>query len=238
MRSGYKYFAEMHANREVRAGDRSILDEYALQAFGGDSLAEKLARELAHESAIPIKELFESFEFYARVRKWVRAPNMADLCCGHGLTGVLFALFDRKVDRVVLIDQVRPPSFDKVRAAAIRVGPWVEEKLEYREGKLKREVERLEPGTSILGVHACGLRTDQCIDAALRLRSKVAVMPCCYPAAHCSAPATLIQHLGVERAFDIDRTYRLERAGYRVRWDAIPDEITPMSRVLVGLPLE
>jgi len=236
MRTGYKFFAQLHESGAVRAGDRSTLDERALGSFAGDSLQDKLACELARERAIPIKELFESFEFFARVRKLVRAPRMADLCAGHGLTGILFALFERSVESVVAIDRTRPPSYDRVLRAAIRVGPWVEEKLDYREGKLSRETEHLEAGTSILGVHACGLRTDQCLTAALALRSKVAVMPCCYPEAHCSAPPTLVQHLGLAQAFDVDRTYRLERAGYEVRWDAIPDEITPMSRVLVGVP--
>ena len=236
MRAGYKFFAQLHESGAVRANDRSTLDEHALASFGSDSLADKLSRELARERALPIKELFESFEFFARVRKLIRAPQMADLCAGHGLTGVLFALYERSVERVILIDRCRPPSFDRVLAAAVRVGPWVAKKLEYREGKLKHEVARLERGTAIVGVHACGLRTDQCLTAALELRSKVAVMPCCYPEAHCSAPPTLIQHLGVEQAFDIDRTYRLRAAGYDVRWDAIPSEITPMSRVLVGVP--
>ena len=61
-------------------------------------------------------------------------------------------------------------------------------------------------------------------------------MPCCYPDAHCSAPATLVQHLGGALAFDVDRTYRLVAAGYRVRWDGIPTEITPMARILIGTP--
>ena len=236
MRTGYKFFAQLHKSGSFRAGDRSILGERAIEAFGSDSLADKLGRELAREKAIPIKELFESFEFFARVRKFVRATRMADLCAGHGLTGILFALFERSVEQVALIDRSRPQSFDAVLRAAARVGPWVLDKVEYREGKLKNEAEGLHPGTSILGVHACGLRTDECIAIALRLGSRLAVMPCCYPEAYCSAPPTLVQHLGVERAFDIDRTYRLSQMGYQVRWDAIPSEISPMSRILVGIP--
>ena len=42
--------------------------------------------------------------------------------------------------------------------------------------------------------------------------------------------------LGAPLAFDVDRTYRLERAGYHVRWDAIPEAITPMNRLLVAWP--
>ena len=36
--------------------------------------------------------------------------------------------------------------------------------------------------------------------------------------------------LGEDVAYDVDRTYTMERAGYRVRWREIPAEITPMNR--------
>ena len=68
----------------------------------------RLARALAARSAINLKEWLESFEFFARTRKHVRADVVADLCCGHGLTGLLFAIFDKKVQRVLLVDARRP----------------------------------------------------------------------------------------------------------------------------------
>lgn len=171
------------------------------------------------------------------MRRRVAPRAVADLCAGHGLTGVLFALFERRVERVVLVDRRRPQSFERVLAAARRVGPWVEDKVRYRETRIRDVAEELEPGTAVVAVHACGLRTDHAIGVALALRGPVAVMPCCYPEARCPAPAAVVARLGAPLAFDVDRTYRLERAGYRVRWDEIPSEITPMARVLVARPL-
>ncbi len=232
----YKSLRQFNRVPPTCAGARSTLDERSLGHFTGDTLIDRLARALARERALPVKELFESCEFFERVRRRVRGPLVADLCAGHGLTGVLFALFERRVERVVLVDRRRPPSFDRVLRAAQSVGPWVADKVVYREQRLRDAADSLEPGTSVVAVHACGLRTDIAIDVALALTSAVGVMPCCYPAARCTAPPTLVDRLGAPLAFDIDRTYRLERAGYRIRWDAIPEDITPMGRVLVAWP--
>jgi len=212
----------------------SIKPHIAERHFNSDSLPDRFVRELAQQHALPTKEILESFEFFARVRKHVRAPQMTDLCCGHGLTGILFALFERSVEHVLLIDQTQPPSHAKVLDAAIRVGPWVANKVRYQTTRMKDVGDHLEAQASVIGVHACGTLTDRCIDAALATGGAVALMPCCYPDRGCKAPAALQLSLGTRLAFDIDRTYRLQNAGYHVRWDAIPEEITPMNRVLIG----
>jgi len=225
------------------AGSRSALDERAAAAFDRDDLTHRLVRALARERALPIKELAESFELFARVRRRVRAAHVVDLCAGHGLTGILFALFERRVERVTLLDQRCPPSHARVRAAVARVAPWVAPKLVYRRAKLRdasgvllEEAARA-PGAraALVAVHACGARTDRVIDLALELGGAVAVMPCCYSAAACAAPVALREHLGLELATDVERTYRLERAGFHVRWSSVPDAITPMNRVLTAV---
>ena len=42
-------------------------------------------------------------------------------------------------------------------------------------------------------------------------------MPRCYPYDNCPALATVQKSVGVEQAYDVDRTYRLEMAGDKVR---------------------
>ncbi len=212
----------------------SIKPHLAERHFNSDSLPDRFVHELAKQHALPTKEILESFEFFVRVRKHVRAPQMADLCCGHGLTGILFALFERSVERVLLIDQTQPATHIKALDAAIRVGPWVADKVRYQTARMKDVGEHLEAQTSVIGIHACGTLTDRCIDAALATGGHVALKPCCYPDRGCDAPAALQLSLGTRLAFDIDRTYRLQNAGYHVRWDAIPAEITPMNLVLIG----
>ena len=48
---------------------------------------------------------------------------VADLCCGHGLAGLLFAIFEREVERVHLVDRERPASADLILQAAADVAP-------------------------------------------------------------------------------------------------------------------
>jgi len=212
----------------------SISSNIADRHFASDSLQDRLVRELGRGHVLPVKEILESFEFFERVRRHVRAPCVTDLCCGHGLTGILFALFERAVERVVLVDRQEPPSYGKVLACAIRLGPWVADKVRFEKLKMKNVEENLEPSASIIATHACGVLTDRCIDCALAVKGAIALMPCCYPTGRCDAPAAIQLALGTNLAFDIHRTYRLEAAGYHVRWNSIPEEITPMNRVLIG----
>lgn len=202
--------------------------------FPGDYLSSVFARAMCARRAMPFKEVLESFEFYACVRKKIKAAQVADLCCGHGLVGILFAMFERDVERVVLLDQVRPPSFDQVMAAAQSVAPWTEGKVHYIEGPLKGALDHVEQGTAILGVHACGKKTDHCIAHAIEISGPIALLPCCRRHRPHPAPDCLKQALGADVAIDVDRTYTLHQAGYHVRWDQIPQSITNHSRVLVG----
>ena len=232
----FKSFRQLNAE-EVTSwmSSRSGLDgSIATQFFTQDNLHDRLVRALAVEGVLPIKEVLESFEFFERIRKEMRSPNMADLCCGHGLVGILFAVFERCVDRVVLIDAQEPPSHKKTLACIAAVCPWIRDKLSYRTARIDVAPELLEPGTTVVSTHACGKLTDYCLEVAIRLNGKVAVMPCCYPKRACPAPEAVRRSLGHELGFDIDRTYRLEKAGYHVRWTAIPRPITPMNRIIIG----
>ena len=203
--------------------------------FPTNSLADRFARALSARQAIDIKEYCESFEFFTRTRRHLRQSTVADLCCGHGLTGILYAIFEREVERVDLVDRIRPRSFSRVFEAAQSVAPWVSQKVVFHEMAMSQ----YDPGpaTSLLGVHACGLRTDRCISLALERRLPVAVMPCCYsPTGYGPRDRVFDESLGVALAIDIDRTYALRNAEYSVRWKAIPRAVTPMNRIILGLP--
>lgn len=215
---------------------KARIDQRANECFDSESLPDRFVRALAARRALPIKEIFESFEFFERVRRRLRALEVADLCCGHGLTGVLFALFSRHTERVTLVDRRRPLSHALVLAAAAEVAPWVPKKVRYLERPLREAAVELSKGCSVVAVHACGKRTDASLEIAAQLRAKVAVMPCCYFDTARGAPQAVVEALGNELATDVHRSYRLERAGYQVQWSAIPAAITPKRRILIGLP--
>jgi hypothetical protein len=221
-----------HAGMEGLARSRSAMGGSTLRYFQSDSLADRIVRALGERHALPVKEIVESFEFFERVRHDLRRACVVDLLAGHGLTGALFAVYERVVERVVLLDQRRPASFMALVAALETVAPWAVEKLEYHERPL-RQAEL--PPASLLAVHACGPRTDTCLDLAVERRLPIAVMPCCYPDSR-PLPPGLGEALGVPTATDVDRTYRLRAQGYAVRWTAIPAAVTPMNRILIAHP--
>lgn len=218
------------------SGSRSRIDARAARLFEGDALHYRLVRALGRRRALPIKEVVEAFEFHERVRRRVRAPELVDMCCGHGLAGMLFALLDREVERVTLLDKRRPASFAAVYDAVVEVGPWVADTVRYVEAPLSRASGKLGPGCTVVAIHACGGRTDRCLEAAVAVGGRAAVMPCCYFGTSDRAPRALRAALGAELASDIDRTYRLESQGYRVAWSAIPRSVTPMCRILIAEP--
>ncbi|MDG1478212.1 MAG: hypothetical protein P8R54_01410 [Myxococcota bacterium] len=218
------------------SGLRVPLSDELSKHFSAERHIDRFALALAARRAVPIKELLESAEFYMRVRRRVRRQTMVDLCAGHGLVGVLFGMFEREVNSVVLLDRRRPASFARVLEAAAEVAPWITDKVRYVQAPLKQAGEHVPQGAGIVAVHACGVRTDRCLELAVARRSTIAVMPCCYAQTARPAPRALQAALGAELATDIDRTYRLERSGYSVDWSSIPESITPTNRVLIGVP--
>lgn len=200
-----------------------------------DPLVTRIVEELAERRAINIKEVLESFETFARIRRRVRAPIVADLCCGHGLTGLIFAAIERSVEQVVLLDYKKPPKADLVVEAVVAAAPWAADKIRWVEERIEDAHQHIDKGASIVAVHACGVRTDRAIDAAIALSAgSVALLPCCYKHTGRQAPRGLRDALGAELTTDIQRTYRLESAGWRVAWATIPEAITPMNRLLIG----
>ena len=221
---------------EAIVSSRTSVDPSSLlRHFKTDSPPDQIARAQGERRATSIKELIESFEFFQQTRKYVHSSHLIDLCCGHGLTGMLFAALDREVERVTLVDARQPGSHSAMLDALGEVAPWTRDKIEYFELDTKRwQNLSTEEGCTTIGVHACGELTDKCLEFAVDRNLSTAVMPCCYPHGRCPAPLSVQQALGPEQAFDVDRTYRLESAGYTVRWRYIPPTITPMNRILIG----
>ena len=219
-----------------RAKSKTRMGRNWLPEFTADNLYERIVRELAHERALPIKEVAEAFEFFAVTRKYMRSPVIVDLCCGHGLAGILYAAIVRNTEQVFLCDRRRPEHFEHVWRATTKAAPWIEDKVTFVTGKIQKTRASLPARAAVLGVHACGRVTDLCLDIATTLGGPVAVMPCCRDHSMSRAPAGLSSALGPDVAYDVDRTYALEAKGYRVRWRDIPAAITPMNRVLIGVP--
>lgn len=236
--SRFKFFPQLNDLEKPHwlNSTNTLHSNLAAKYFASDSLQDTFLQAMAAERILPIKEVLEAFELFARIRRPTKSPMVADLCCGHGLLGLLFAMFERKVDRVILIDKKEPESRQKLISLATGVAPWIANKIENWAAKIDVEDPRIESGCAVVSAHACGKLSDLCIEIAIKRRGNLAILPCCYPRSGCQAPLSLQTALGLNTAFDVDRTYRLESAGYRVRWAEIPPEITPMNRIIYAQP--
>ncbi len=234
--SGFKFFRQLNTVEDLSwvASKTFITPGLAERFFQSDRLGDKLVRILALEKVLPVKEILESCEFFERIRKDLRSESVIDLCCGHGLVGLLFAIFERGTKQVVLIDSIESPSHRLLLKQVALIAPWIQDKVQFRKGTIDSFEPSAAAPSSIVSSHACGLLTDQCLETAIAIKGNVAVMPCCYPKSKGQASKALQFALGHELALDIDRTYRLEQSNYSVRWTSIPNPITPMNRVLVG----
>ena len=232
--SRFKFFPQLNelVNTAWLSSANSFYPAITDKYFQTDSLQDTFLREIASTKLLSIKEVLESFEFFSRIRKSTKTQLMADLCCGHGLLGILFAMFERTVDRVLLVDKSANPNRSKLLAIAEQVAPWVGQKIENHVSTIETNADWIVPGCAIVSAHACGVLSDLCIDIAIETGGPIAILPCCYPRSKCPAPLALQTRFGPETAFDIDRTYRLEAAGFQVRWAEIPPVITPMNRIL------
>lgn len=232
----FRFFTQLNRLPDQRflSSSAKLTGKAAWTHFASESLQDKLVRAIADQRILSTKELVETFEFFSRTRKTIKAACVADLCCGHGLLGLLFAVFERKVERVILVDKMEPESRAKLIDATARVAPWIIGKVESRRAKLKDAAKSLPESCSIVSAHACGVLSDRCIDIAISTAGPLAILPCCYPKSSCDAPAAIRAAFGLTAAYDIDRTYRLESAGYFVRWTEIPKVITPMNRILIA----
>lgn len=219
--------------------NRAYINEITGKLFEGDALFARFARALGERRAVRFKEVLEALEFFATARRRGKAKTVIDVCAGHGMVGLLFGMYEKSVERVVLIDPHPPANRVRVLEAAFEVAPWLEEKIAFMDERIEHVEARLHAefaGAAVLAVHACGTLTDRAIALGLELGGPIALLPCCRPHRRSPAPDSLANALGADVAFDVHRTYELENAGWTVRWGDIPAAITPMNRVLLAWP--
>jgi len=223
-----------------------------------------LAHLARRDAPIDAKEVAESVEFFLRTRKRLlgaarraggggagggNAPQVTvyDLCSGHGFTGMLFAACYPRAARCVCVDRTEPPSHRTLRSCVEEVCPWTAGAgpggaIDFVPASLEAFGAGLRSGgggavgpSVVISTHACGSLTDQVLEHAVESgAAALAVMPCCYTGTDRGVPYGIRRALGVSWSADIRRSFKLEEAGYHSDFCAIPSEITPMNRVLLG----
>ncbi len=191
---------------------------------------DRIARAVCRAECLPRKELYEAWEVARRTRRRFRGGRVIDLACGHGLVAHLMLLLDDTSRIARAIDTRVPDSAVQLAAELVRVWPRLEGRVAI-ERRAIAEVE-LAPGDVVVSVHACGSLTDDVLDAALAVRARVAVLPCCHEA----TPSALAGWLDAPLAVDVARAQRLLACDYDVFTQMVAAEITPKNRLLLGAP--
>lgn len=201
--------------------------------FPGQTLFEKVGRAVCQAGCLPRKELFEAWEVARRVRRRFRGGRVVDLACGHGLTAALLLLLDDSSTQAHAVDRTIPISAQRLYQALKAEWPRLADRVHYVESPL--ETFNLEPDDLVVSVHACGNLTDLVMERATAVGARLAVLPCCHNLDDADQTG-LDGWLDGPLAVDVARANRLQRQGYRIFTQHIPDDITPKNRLLMGEP--
>lgn len=230
------------------------------------TILKSIVDHLAYVDApVDAKEVAESIEFYLRAGKRLigaakrvlqlsdsgshRTIIIKDLCCGHGLSAMLFLAcispcrIPKNTSLIAeLVDQSEPKSHSILRDCINEVCPWVSaDTVSFVSSPLDEYTKHTCSGenndetTIVISTHACGKLTDKVLKHATDISAaSLAVMPCCYTGTDAGVPYGVRRMLGVSAAADVQRSFYLQEHDYHVDFAAIPQAITPMNRIIVA----
>lgn len=215
----------------MSAKDR--LTDHDLERFPTDSLFDRVARTVCHAGCLPRKELYEAWEMARRIRRVFRGGRIVDLAAGHGLLAHVLMILDNSSPQAVCVDTTLPPSSTTLHHALAAAWPRLAGRIVFQQQPLDSIV--LSEDDLVVSAHACGALADLVLERASAARARVAVLPCCHDL-DVNDAGPLAGWMDGPLAVDAMRAVRLEQAGYRVRTQIIPREITPKNRLLLGTP--
>ncbi|APG26744.1 methyltransferase domain-containing protein [Syntrophotalea acetylenivorans] len=212
---------------------RNRLNHRHSHLFSEETLFHRIARSVCRAECLPRKELFEAWEMARRVRRRFRGGRVIDLACGHGLLAHVLLVLDDSSAEALAGDVRLPESAGKL--AAVLQSDWP--RLQGRIHLMEQRIDTIEIDRNdlVVSAHACGGLTDQVIQAAIKGKARVAVLPCCHDL-HNADDGGLRGWMDGPLAVDAARVARLRGAGYRVYTQTIPAAITPKNRLLMAEP--
>ncbi len=231
----FSCFNDEKFNHKIKASHR--LNEQDLGFFQGNSPLDLIARLVCQSKSLRLKELLESMEFYLKIRKHIKVKQVKDLCCGHGLVGLIIACLEKEIEEVELVDIQFSQAHHRLYEILQEAFPHISTKIKRRTCRLSDLFKETTTNPAFLiGVHACGQQSDLILDLGKRYKNAVAVMPCCYPPKIKEKYEFLRDVLGVVLTLDIQRTQELQALDYQVQWLEISSRITQMNRIILALP--
>lgn len=213
---------------------RGRLTRRDLDRFPHDTLFDRIARAVCEAGCLPRKELYEAWETARRVRRLFRSGRVVDLGGGHGLLAQVMLLLDDSSPNALVIDKCLPASSAKIHEVIVATWPRLAGRVAFLAGGIE-DIEIFDTDI-VVSSHACGALTDLVLARAAAARARVAVLPCCHDL-DAGRDGGLSGWVDGALAIDLVRAMRLEQQGYRIWTQAIPEDITPKNRLLLGAPL-
>jgi len=213
---------------------RGRLTDRDVDRFPDDTLFHRVARAVCHAGCLPRKELYEAWEMARRVRRLFRGGRVIDLGAGHGLLAQIMLLLDDSSPSALVVDKTLPASSTKLNEVLVQAWPRLSGRVTFVASALE-DVQILQADI-VVSSHACGALTDRVLHRAVAAHARVAVLPCCHDLASGDAGG-LSGWVDGPVAIDIVRAMRLAQQGYRIWTQAIPADITPKNRLLLGAPV-
>lgn len=210
-------------------GSRNRLTPHQLDLYPGSNLFARLAQAICKASVLPRKELHEAWEVARLVRRRFRGGRVVDLACGHGLLAHVMLLLDDTAPTALAVDTRLTRNHEPLSLAIVDAWPRLQGKVEFREARLQ-DIELFKDDV-VVSAHACGSLTDDILERARSVGARVAVLPCCQ---ELRDRGDLFGWLDGSLAVDVERATKLRAAGYRIWTQAIPAEISPKNRLLMG----
>jgi hypothetical protein len=212
---------------------KSRLTLHDVDRFAGDTIFDRLARAVCAAGCLPRKELYESWETARRARRLFRGGRVVDLGGGHGLLAHVMLILDASSPSAIVADRHLASSGPSLHDALVAAWPHLAGRVSFE--SIAMEDVEIAPGDVVVSNHACGKLTDVVLERAVSARARVAVLPCCHDFNACDA-GNLSGWLDPSLAIDVVRATRLRERGYRIWTQAIPGDITPKNRLLLGEP--
>ena len=199
--------------------------------------------QVLHHLDVAGTEIAETFAFYDLAEPHLQRAfdgqgpeHVVDVGGGRGLTALCWLCLGG-VARATIVDQQMPRSHvETLRALRRAFGAPAPE---FFLGKLAELPPMEGERVGFVGIHCCGELTDELIDAAIQANSPFAVISCCHPLRDPllkEAATWLDAEHDHSHLMDLLRLDRARARDYAVTLETIDPSITPMNRVLMGVP--
>ncbi len=218
-------------------GSRNKLKRSHARHYPGPGLVDEIGRALCKAECLPRKELHEAYEVSRLVTERFSAGGsrvsgrVLALCAGFGVLGQVMLLVDDNITEVIAADPWLAKNHPRVHTALVAAFPRLQNRVEFALTPLAKV--EIEPGDLVVSAHACGSLTDDVIDRAVDANARLAVMPCCH---RTRGRADLVGSANPALALDESRVEQLRARGYEVWMERIPEEVSPMNRLILGQP--